>query len=410
MNTLFLCRLSLLGCLFFIPIVNASEHPELSRWLDDVLSQHPELQAASAGVDVARAQGRAAGQPLYNPEFELDFEDTDIHSNTVGISQTIDWGNKRSSLSRIASYELVAAKARYQLRYQNLAISLLTTLAHYQTNLAIKQVSDKRYQLMSRFATLAQQRRKAGDLSQIELNLAKLATAEAGFQRANAEVERIDAQQALTALTGEAINKLPKFPSIPESRDYPAADKDQLIDSLPAMRIARAQMDMSRAQVQLRQREQWPDPSFGLRAGKEGKEKLTGLTLSIPLYVRNNFQAEVDVANAVLIQKQREAISVRRQLDAKLTASVLSYQVNRGVWLDWQTTGKQSLQQQGQLLDRLWRVGELSTTDYLVQLKQALDTEVSAFEQRGHMWQTWINWLAASGEIKGWLRANEEQL
>ena len=46
------------------------------------------------------------------------------------------------------------------------------------------------------------------------------------------------------------------------------------------------------------------------------------------------------------------------------------------------------------LLDRLWQAGELNTTDYLVQLKQALDTEVSAIEQHGRMWRAWSAWLA----------------
>ncbi len=53
--------------------------------------------------------------------------------------------------------------------------------------------------------------------------------------------------------------------------------------------------------------------------------------------------------------------------------------------------------------DRLWQAGELNTTDYLVQLKQALDTEVSATEQRGRMWRAWADWLAASGQADQWL-------
>ena len=409
MKNIFLRRIVFGGCLLVTPIAGSSERPELSQWLDGVLAKHPGLQAAEASVDAASAQGRAAQQPLYNPELELEYEKTDIRTRTAGINQTIDWGDKRSSLSRIADHELMVAKTTLQQQRQELAANLLSALADYQNSLATKQVADKRHDLMSRFAALAKQRREAGDLAQIELDLAQLATAEANFQRANAEADHVAARQKLAAFTGEPVNNLPDFPALTDSPDYPGADKTMLLDNLLAMRIARLHMDVSRSQLQLRQREQQADPSIGLRAGKEGDESLTGLTLSIPLHVRNNYQAEVDVANAELIQKQREAIQVRRQLEASLSASAKTYQINRKAWMDWQASGKRSLEQQGKLLDRLWRTGELSTTDYLVQLKQVLDTEASAIEQRGQLWQTWIDWLTASGEIEGWLRTNGEQ-
>ena len=270
-------------------------------------------------------------------------------------------------------------------------------------------VAKKRQQLMLQFIGIAEQRRRAGDLAQIELDLAQLASAEANFTLANAETNTVASQQALYGLLGvemgQKIPRLPAFPPIPDAPDYPVEDQETLLDSLPVMRAASAQMEIQRAQVQLRQRQQRPDPTIELQAGKEGDETLSGLTLSIPLFVRNNFSAEVDAANAELIQSQREAINIRRNLSAKLTASALVFQINRKAWLQWQATGNNSLLQQSNLLHRLWRAGELSTTDYMVQLKQALDTEASAIEQRGRLWQSWIEWLAASGDIAAWIKA-----
>jgi len=56
-------------------------------------------------------------------------------------------------------------------------------------------------------------------------------------------------------------------------------------------------------------------------------------------------------------------------------------------------------------LQRLWEAGELSTTDYLVQLRQTLDTKESALELRRSMWQAWFEWMSASGQIETWLGA-----
>jgi cobalt-zinc-cadmium efflux system outer membrane protein len=125
--------------------------------------------------------------------------------------------------------------------------------------------------------------------------------------------------------------------------------------------------------------------------------------LSVPLYVRNTFNAEVDVANASLIQAERAAANVRRQARADIIASAQVYQSSRLAWNTWVASGAPRLSQRAELLDRLWQAGELNTTDYLVQLKQTLDTEVSAIEQHGRMWRAWSAWLTASGVADMWL-------
>ena len=173
------------------------------------------------------------------------------------------------------------------------------------------------------------------------------------------------------------------------------------------MFAARARMDAARSQVQLQLRGKRPDPTLGFRVGREDDDTLTGLTLSIPLFVRNTFSAEVDVANSELIQAQQEAANMQRRVGAQLEAAAQRYQLLRSSWLVWEAEGQASLDQQTSVLERLWRVGELNTTDYLVQVKQALGTQAGAIEQYGQMWQAWIEWLAASGQVEKWLLSRE---
>jgi cobalt-zinc-cadmium efflux system outer membrane protein len=54
------------------------------------------------------------------------------------------------------------------------------------------------------------------------------------------------------------------------------------------------------------------------------------------------------------------------------------------------------------LLERLLRAGELSTADYVVQLKQTLDTALAGAELEGRLWQSWFELLFAIGEIEHW--------
>jgi cobalt-zinc-cadmium efflux system outer membrane protein len=106
-----------------------------------------------------------------------------------------------------------------------------------------------------------------------------------------------------------------------------------------------------------------------------------------------------------MIQAEREAIDAYRILKSRLEIAIVSYDLSRGAWLTWKESGADTLNEQIKLLERLWTAGELNTTDYLIQLTQALETKASAIEQRGRMWSDWSEWLIASGKIKQWLNS-----
>lgn len=403
------CLLSVAAaaCLVFAPVTVAEPptvaDPALSAWIGEVLSQNPELQAAQAAVEAAGGRLRAADQPLFNPELEFDYENSDVDTTTGGLSQTIDWTNKRGARTAVADSVQVAAKADLRSKRQRLATDLLRALANWHTADAVIRVSEKQATLMTRFARIADQRRKAGDLDQVELDLAHLAAANAAFEQANASEHLIRARQAVTALTGTAGPSWPQFVQLLPDIDPQQVDEDRLLADLPSQQAALARVAAARRSVKLSIREKRPDPTIGFRAGKEDSETLTGITLSVPLFVRNTFRAEVEVANAELIQAERDATNLRQQARANLIAAAHVYRNASLAWKAWEASGAPRLSQRTDLLDRLWQAGELNTTEYLVQLKQALDTEVGATEQRGRMWRAWADWLAASGKADQWL-------
>ena len=387
---------------------SAVDDPALSGWINGVLSQNPEVQAAQAAADAAGGRLRAADQPLFNPELEFEYESSEVDTTTGGISQAIDWSGKREARTGVAESGRVAADAELRARRQALATELLRALADWQAANAIARVSEKQSELMTRFAHLAEQRRQAGDLDQVELDLAHLAAADAAFQQSNAQENLIRARQVVTALTGGDHASWPALTGTLPELDPEQIDVERLLADLPLLQAALARVAAARASVQLSLREKRPDPTIGIRAGKEDSDTLTGITLSVPLFVRNTFSAEVDVANAELIQAEREAAGLYQQARADLTAAAQVYRNAQRAWKTWEDSGAPRLSQRTDLLDRLWRAGELSTTDYLVQLKQALETEVSATEQHGRMWRAWADWLAASGRIAQWLNLEGE--
>jgi cobalt-zinc-cadmium efflux system outer membrane protein len=403
-------------CLVLVSVAVAepptAADPALTGWISEVLLQNPEMQAAEAAVDAASGRYRAADRPLFNPELEFEYENSDSTTTAGGLNQAIDWADKRGARAEVADYERTAAQAELRAVRQRLAAQLLQALADQDAAEGISRVSNEQTTLMTRFARLAELRRQAGDLNKVELDLAHLAAAEAAFEQASASQNLIMARRTLSALTGRAATGMPVLSAQPPVLDAQQLDTERLLNELPLMQVALAQVAAARAGVKLTVREKKPDPTFGFRIGKEDSETLTGLTFSVPLFVRNTFSAEVDVANASLIQAEREAASIRRRAGADLVAAAQVYENSRQAWNNWEASGAPRLSQRTDLLERLWRAGELNTTDYLVQLKQALDTEVSAIDQHGRMWQAWAAWLAASGLADQWLNltpAGEQQ-
>jgi len=377
--------------------------PQLSALVDEVLSHHPSIQAVRAERDAAIAKTQAADQPLYNPELELDVENTDIQTSSVGITQAIDWSDKRGARSQAAQYEKNSFTAKFQAARQALAGELLQALADYHTYHDMDALTQQRIELLQGFVELAEKRRQAGDLSQAELTLAQLALAEARMQRSRAASRLMETQQLLITLANGDASDWPGLPDTLPTLNLDDENIDELLHQLPILQEQLSKIAAAKAKIHLRSREQRPDPTIGLRGGREDDENLLGVTLSIPLYVRNNFRAEVDVANAELIQAEGESQNIARKVRSQLFSSARRYQLVLQTWLGWQQAGQTSLSSQLSLIQQLWQAREVSTAEYFMQLNQTLNTRASAIELRQDLWRAWIDWLLATGQVNTWL-------
>ncbi len=384
------------------PASEVSAPQALTSFANRILQAHPRVQAAQAQLDAAVARERGAGRALYNPELDAEYEDGEVRTRSVGINQTIDLSGKRGARERAASFEVQSATESLGLVRQGVLAELFSALGMVDVAAEQLRIADERKALIERLRMLADERRQAGDLSQIELELARLAYAEAALLRSQAAAQQVTAQQALARVAG---GDLPAYPPLPiayasVSLNEPAVDA--FLTNLPSVRAAQARVAAAKAVVDLRRRERRPDPTVGLYAGREGDDDLIGIRFSIPLPVRNSFRAEVDAASADLEALDQSVANDYRQLRAELIAAHQRYELARTAWDEWQRMGAGSLTSQTEMLERLWRAGELNTTDYLVQLQQTLDTRVAASEQRGVVWEAWIAWLAVSGQVDTW--------
>lgn len=394
----------LAGFLFLNPgLALAAEQVHLSTLVHRVLGKHPRILAAQSKLKAARAREKAADQALYNPDFQLEYEDASDVTKTLALSQSIDWADKRSARTRVARLEYDAAIAQLIVVRQELALELLTALAGYHSADDLRRIGEQRRDVMQRFLSLSEQRHRAGDLAQVALDLARLASMEARLELARLRGGQAQAEQGLMNVAETRPALWPDMPEIPALTLIQNSNPEALLEQLPRLRVLQAQVAIASAAVVQRQSERRADPTIALRGGRESSDNVIGLSFSIPLFVRNTFSAEVDAANADAIEMEQRAKDAHRRSRARLMSASRRFELSRTAWQDWMQLGQQSLDSQVQLLERLWSAGELSTTDYLVQLKQTLDTRSAAAALRGSLWQAWFEWLSASGKTEHWL-------
>ncbi len=384
-----------------------SASSELRQFIQPIFSAHPQLIAAEAELEAVKSQYSAATQAIYNPELELDTEKIAVRTSTIGLSQTIDWGDQQGANTQIARQQLIVAEADFQQRRQQLIRELLMALIDYQDKTRLAELSEQRLKIMQDFYALAKRKHAAGDLNQVELDLAQLAYSESVLNNANIMAEQVNAEQTYYALYGQqSVTTKDSFPDL--SYTFPRvslpADMNSFLLTLPQMRALRANVEARKNTISLREGQSSADPTIALRGGKEDKESLVGLTISIPLNIRNNFRAEIEVAKKEYLQAEKLAQQTYRNLQGSIRSQTRHYQLTQHAWQLWQSTGQVSMNRQLKLLKRLWRTGDLSTTDYLVQVKQNLDTQSAGIELHSTLWASWLAWLDVTAQIESWVQ------
>lgn len=403
-----LAVVSLLWCAF--PSFGAEPvSADLRSYLATVLLAHPELKVANAKVVAAEARADGLARPLYNPELEVGAERNQSQTYALGLSQTFDLSGKRSARRASGNAELASAVAERAALRQSIATDVLRNLAELYGRIAASSLAQQRLELLERFADIADRQYKAGDIGVLDRDLAALARAEAIALTGRAELELLKAQQALDSST-----RRPGLapPSLPENLPEPErlrGDYEALAAALPGVRTALAKVDAASAEAAIARSQSHADPTVGLRGGREqdrngaNGEALIGLQVTIPLFLRNDFKAEVASADAQASASSIEAQASYGLAVTRMKAAANQYQRSLNAWQRWRSLSSARIDSSVELLDKVWRVREISTAEYLVQLRQLLDGRAAGEELRAQTWASWAEWLDASGLWQAWL-------
>lgn len=373
----------------------------LQSFIEDIWLSSPRVQNAQAKLDAARAREKGASQPLHNPVLELDIENADSNTRSIGINQKIDLSGRRDALVSIASNNTVSAQLNLYRVKRGIVVDTLSALIDYFTNREMQTVALQRSKFMLDFLDTVKQRYKSGDIDQLDVTYAQVAYSEALITQATIASHLAEAESALIAISGSFKNH---WPSLPQQLAEPPGKADlSLIESLPELELLRSRMETAQARISLARRETQADPIIGVRAGSEESDVLLGLSIELPLFVRNNYKSLIRAASYDAVSQEQAYRQAYQQAKAQLVGSLGRFQHTSQAWNSWLDQGKDAHIEQKRLLDAIWQAGELSATDFLIQAKQNTDTLAAATQLKGEVWKSFLAWLQNSGQIETWL-------
>jgi len=377
---------------------------DFADYIDGILVIHPSLISAKVEIDVTKLKLVASRNPLYNPELVLEAENSDVTSYQVGIVQTIDWQNKKAVNIKQATLAIEAAKVKYFSAYERVANDLLFAMVSYLSTRDVGILAKKRVSLMQQFVKIANRRKSAGDINQVDIDVARLALAESVMQHSESSSDLIDAQIKLMSLTGLSFEKPFPFPSYLPELTKSKLEISQLVEVHPDVVLSQMNIQMAKARTRIVDTNRRANPTFSLSAGKEDSDALVGFSFSIPLMIRNNFNSDVNASRELEIQAQQSAVSIHRRVSANALLAQKRYLIMTKAWHLWESNGRSVLKSHQTNLERLWKAGEIDVSQYLVQLKQSLDTQHRGSIMQRNVWMAWLNWLKTTGQINMWLK------
>ena len=374
-------------------------------WLQQQINSLPASRAINAEQERWLAENRDAAQPLYNPALNIGYEDSAETTRTLGLSQTLDWSGKARARRDAVAVRDTLAQLRADKARASLLADSLNALVAFDAARARLAATRAQEQQLSALSELIRRREQAGDLGQVDAQLAWLSLAQA--QQTLAEAES-DATAAATRLRQVLASAQPGRP-LPAARHWQAVavstDTSQRLPVSFDLRLAQQQLALAEQGATLASRQRRADPTLGFSVGQEGDDNLWGVDISLPLKIFNTGNDRYQAALADSESRRALLEKTRADIAAQLDGALRDYQQRRERWQTWQQLTGDTLARSDALLERVWQQGELTTQNYLQALNQRLDTRLSGIALREAMQQAWIRWLEESAQLNDWLNS-----
>lgn len=370
----------------------------LNQWLPELLkqiNQLPEVQAQIARQQQAELAIAAADRAVYNPELGINYQNAETDTYTVGLSQTLDWGDKRGVATRLAQLEAQILLADIRLERSQMLAERLLALAEQAQGQKALTFAEQQLRFTQAQLNIAEQRFAAGDLSDVELQLLKLELASNTADYALAEQAALVAEGKVIELLG--VDKLKFREFISEIGQFVSMISPKA--ELPALTSAHQQVLLAKANALKVKADTAADPTINLGLEREGTDNKLGIGVVIPLQVRNNYSELQSVADKGIAIAEQNYLARERVLTAKQAQFNNALPRLLARYQDWRERVEASGSKAAKSLSEQWRSGDMSTSEYLQSRRQLAASYLVGLNLETAIYQSWLTWMGDSGQL-----------
>ncbi len=346
----------------------ASLHAQSPALLDTIARNNPTLRAALAGRRAAEAANRAETR-LPDPEAEVAYlagSPSGVPNRTnVSLTQELDWGvltGRRKGLVEAADRTAAARQRGVYREVMADALEQLVLLVHGNRMVAEMEA---RLALAQQVEGLCLKLYDKGDLTEPELNKARLNTVVAKADRQRAADERAAVMARLRALNGglsfvcnDTVYSLP-------ADDLCRAAETRSLPRTAAVEGAEAAVAEAEAEVKLARAQQWPSFTVGFQGEYIRQNNYSGLSLGLSLPLWGNKRAEVRRREAELLASCLDLADT--QLTAGAQQELLAQKTRRLLQVADELHQGLLATSNSRLLQRSLELGQISLLDFLLE-------------------------------------------
>ncbi|XXF77133.1 TolC family protein [Myxococcaceae bacterium GXIMD 01537] len=334
---------------------------------------------------VAEARGRVAGaSPLLreNPNVELGAGPRELSDGTraldftVGLSQTVELGGKRSARLDSAHAAVAGATANHAEAQRQVLGEVASTFLralHARERLRLARTTQEAARALLHST---QRRLEAGDVPAVDVNLARITLARASAVTASAEGDVTGTLAQLRVLLGMNANAPLGVRGDLEVLATQPLEAPEPLPARPDILALEAQLAEARADRNLGIATAWPDVGIGVRYENEGNETVLLGTLNIPLpvFARGQEARVTSDARARWLEQALELARSARRVEAE--AALTRFRQLREAAELLRVEAMPVLADNEGLALKAYEAGELSLAEFFLLRREALDTRI----------------------------------
>lgn len=227
---------------------------------------------------------------------------------------------------------------------------------------------------------IAERRYAAGDVAQLDVNLARTAAARGEAEERVAGATLRGSLARLQVLLGLA-EPVTVSGSLGDALELAPSDLVALAADRPDIRVLDAEIAEAEAEQRLAATLRWPD--FALRASYSREEGdrvvLGGVGISLPVFQRGQ-QLRIET-DARLMRLRAERDALRRTIETEVHGAAASFDALRTAAAEYQRTVLPLVEENERLVLESYEVGQIGLGDLLLVRRESLDARRSLIDQ-----------------------------